>query len=296
MPAGSLPLFGERAGGIRPSISRSDNAASPSRKWGSRGCKELGVPPLDEILNAFDTAWSNETLGTDIQFCKEEDEQSLREPAEQMLAIDLPEYAALESTLPEPAQIISIEHSNRFRLLADVPPIESRIDLLELRGSKDTGLSAALKVLATGGTIRRLAKSALGQLAPMLRAFSATDARIGRNTDRDKVRRRYESRKSRSRKCSNHGQPQLILYRLKQTITETWGAINAGIFVKRESWARTPVDACTKAASIAVENQKLLGLNSPPDEFAQRRNAGDDTPGSLRDSARLADAEHSSVG
>ena len=51
-----------------------------------------------------------------------------------MLAV-YAEYASLETTLPDTAQIISIEHSNRFRLLADVPPIESRIDLLELQGT-----------------------------------------------------------------------------------------------------------------------------------------------------------------
>src|ERR1035437_2970369 len=94
----------------------------------------LNVPPLDDILNAFDTAWSNETLGTDVQFFKDEDETSLRDLARRMLEA-YSEYAALETTLPYTAQIISIEHSNRFRLLADVPPIESRIDLLELQGT-----------------------------------------------------------------------------------------------------------------------------------------------------------------
>src|SRR6185295_17156681 len=41
----------------------------------------------------------------------------------------------LEATLPEAGQVISIEHANRFRLLADVPPIESHVDLLELQGT-----------------------------------------------------------------------------------------------------------------------------------------------------------------
>src|SRR5947209_232870 len=60
----------------------------------------LSVPPLDEILNAFDTAWSKETLGTDVQFCKEEDLVSLRKLAQRMLAV-YSEYAALETTLPD---------------------------------------------------------------------------------------------------------------------------------------------------------------------------------------------------
>ncbi len=58
---------------------------------------------------------------------------SVRDLARRMLEA-YSAYAGLEATLPETGQIISIEHSNRFRLLADVPPIESRIDLLELQG------------------------------------------------------------------------------------------------------------------------------------------------------------------
>src|SRR5450756_1735438 len=45
----------------------------------------LDVPALDEILAAFDTAWSNETIGADVQYCKEEDAQTLHELAQPML-------------------------------------------------------------------------------------------------------------------------------------------------------------------------------------------------------------------
>ena len=94
----------------------------------------MNIPALDEIMTAFDTAWSNETIGADILFCKEVDEVSLHQLAQKMLAVHA-EYAALESTLPDTSQVISVEHSNRFRLSADVPPVESRIDLMELQGT-----------------------------------------------------------------------------------------------------------------------------------------------------------------
>jgi len=192
----------------------------------------LSVPPLDEILNAFDIAWSNETIGADIQFCKEEDSASLRELAQRMLAA-YAEYAALESTLPEPAQIISIEHSNRFRLLADVPPIESRIDLLELRGTdlivsdlktsrsrwNDTKVAEAVPQLVLYAT----------GLLPLMRELGAT-----------RIVTKFVVVSKAKKPAVQVLQPQASqndVVRLKQTLTDTWSAIQTGLFVKRESWA-----------------------------------------------------------
>src|SRR6185295_4095891 len=61
----------------------------------------LSVPPVEELLTAFDTAWAGEALGHDIQFCKEEAQAPARELAQRMLSV-YAEYAALETTLPEP--------------------------------------------------------------------------------------------------------------------------------------------------------------------------------------------------
>lgn len=191
----------------------------------------LNIPALDEILNLFDMAWSNETLGADVQFCKEEDAQSLRELAQRMLAA-YSEYAALETTLPQPSQIISIEHSNRFRLLADVPPIESRIDLLELQGTDL--IVSDLKSSRSRWNDAKVQES-LGQLVlyatgllPLMRELGAT--RI--------VTKFVVVTKAVHPKVQVL-QPQASqddVVRLKQTISETWKAIQMGLFVKRESW------------------------------------------------------------
>ncbi len=181
----------------------------------------LGVPPLDEILSAFDAAWSNETSSADVQFCKDEDGQSLRELAQRMLAA-YAEYAALESTLPEPAQIISIEHSNRFRLLADVPPIESRIDLLELHGTdlvvSDLKSSRSrwndAKVLEA---IPQLVLYATG-LLPLMRELSATRIVTKFVVVTKAVKPKVQVLQPQP--CQDD------VVRLKQTITETWSAIN----------------------------------------------------------------------
>jgi len=155
----------------------------------------------------------------------------LRELAQRMLAA-YAEYAALESTLPEPAQIISIEHSNRFRLLADVPPIESRIDLLELRGTdlivSDLKSSRSrwndAKVLEA---IPQLVLYATG-LLPLMRELGATRIITKFVVVTKAVKPKVQVL-----------QPQASqddVVRLKQTISETWSAIQTGLFVKRESW------------------------------------------------------------
>ena len=191
----------------------------------------LNVPALDEIMAAFDTAWSNETIGADLQYCKDEDSASLRELAQRMLAV-YAEYAALESTLPEPAQIISIEHSNRFRLIANIPPIESRIDLLELRGTdlvvsdlktsrsrwNDTKVAEAIPQLVLYAT----------GLLPLMRELGATRIVTKFVVVTKAVKSKVQVL-----------QPQASqddVVRLKQTITDTWSAIQTGLFVKRESW------------------------------------------------------------
>ena len=94
----------------------------------------LSVPPVEKLLSVFDKVWSCEASGSNVQYCKDEDETSARSLAQRMLAA-YAEHAKSELSAPDGTQIISIEHSNRFRILADVPPIESRIDLLELHGT-----------------------------------------------------------------------------------------------------------------------------------------------------------------
>ena len=191
----------------------------------------LGVPALDEILSAFDTAWSNETCSADVQFCKEEDAGSLRELAQRMLDAYLT-YASLEATLPAQTQIISIEHSNRFRLLADVPPIESRIDLLELHGT-DLVVSD-LKSSRSRWNDTKVQES-LGQLVlyasgllPMMREMGA-----------NRIVTKFVVVTKAKKPVVQVLQPQCSqtdVVRLKEQVAETWTAIQTGLFVKRESW------------------------------------------------------------
>lgn len=192
----------------------------------------LCVPPVETLLAAFDTAWSREALGNEIQFCKDEDEVSARELAQRMLAV-YAEYAALETTLPEPAQIISIEHSNRFRLLADVPPIESRIDLLELHGTD-------LVVSDLKSSRSRWNETKVQEAVPQLVLYATGLLPLMRELGAKRIITKFVVVTKGVNPKVQVLQPQASqddVVRLKQTITDTWSAIQTGLFVKRESWA-----------------------------------------------------------
>ena len=192
----------------------------------------LNTPALDEIMAAFDTAWSNETIGADIQFCKEEDAQTVHELARRMLDAYIT-YASLEATLPEQAQIISIEHSNRFRLLADVPPVESRIDLLELQGTD-------LVVSDLKSSRSRWNDTKVAESIPQLVLYATGLMPLMRELGATRIVTKFIVVTKAKKPVVQVLQPQASqddVVRLKQTISETWTAIQTGLFVKRESWA-----------------------------------------------------------
>ncbi len=191
-----------------------------------------GVPALNDVLNAFDTAWSNETCSADVQFCKEEDAQTVRELAQRMLDAYLT-YASLEATLPSQAQIISIEHSNRFCLLADVPPVESRIDLLELQGTD-------LVVSDLKSSRSRWNDTKVAESIPQLVLYATGLLPLMRELGATRIVTKFVVVTKAKKPVVQVLQPQCSqadVVRLKEQVAETWTAIQTGLFVKRESWA-----------------------------------------------------------
>ncbi len=157
---------------------------------------------------------------------------SLHELAQRMLAV-YSEYAALETTLPDTAQIISIEHSNRFRLLADVPPIESRIDLLELQGKN-------LVVSDLKSSRSRWNETKVAEAIPQLVLYATGLLPLMRELGATRIVTKFVVVTKAKKPVVQVLQPQASqddVVRLKQTLTETWSAIQTGLFVKRESWA-----------------------------------------------------------
>ena len=192
------------------------------------------VPEIDAILAAFDDAWAQEiAFGPEMTFCKDEDAASLRELARRMLAV-FREYAVNEATLPEPTVVIGIEESRRFRVVAEVPlPIESRIDLVELHG-KD------LIVTDLKTSRSRWNETKVREAIPQLILYSSSLVPMMKELGATRVVPRFvvvSKAKTPVVQVLEPKATQEDVVRLKETIRDTWTAIQAGIFVKRESWA-----------------------------------------------------------
>jgi putative RecB family exonuclease len=191
----------------------------------------LDIPTVEQLVAIYDNAWSTETQGHDVQFCKEEDVQSLHDLAQRMLDAYLT-YASLEATLPEQAQIISIEHSNRFRLLADVPPIESRIDLLELQGTD-------LVVSDLKSSRSKWSELKIQEAIPQLVLYATGLLPLMKELGAKRIVTKFIVVTKAKKPVVQVLQPQCSqedVVRLKQSVSETWTAIQTGLFVKHEGW------------------------------------------------------------
>jgi hypothetical protein len=190
----------------------------------------LGVPEEAALIQAFESGWAEETKdGPPVQYGKDESAESLRELATRMLE------ALRQGLLQESpgGTIIAIEHAERFRLLEDVPPIEMRLDLLEVRGEEL--LVTDLKTSRCAWNERKV-REQLPQIVLYAHGLLplAEDLNVKRIVPRLLV-------VTKSRK------PQVQVLeplasasdarRLKERVVEAWAAIQAGIFVKHDSWA-----------------------------------------------------------
>lgn len=92
------------------------------------------IPTLGALVGDYDTAWRDAIKDAPaVVHAKTEDEQVLHQTAERMLSM-YREHVIAQAEQYGDTQIIAIEHSHRFLLLSDVPPVEMRLDLLELDG------------------------------------------------------------------------------------------------------------------------------------------------------------------
>ena len=189
------------------------------------------LPELGELLDAFDRAWLDLTAERpQIKFAKDEDAGSLRQLASRMLS------AFRDHTLFAPSagsQIIAIEESVRFRLLADVPPIEMRLDLLELRG-------ADLIVTDLKTSKSRWSEAKIADGLPQLILYAHGLLPLLRELGATRIVPRFVAVTKAKKPVVQVLQPvatQDDVVRLKQTVAETWSAIQTGVFPRRESWA-----------------------------------------------------------
>jgi hypothetical protein len=191
------------------------------------------IPDHGALLNCYQDEWSLATaLGIPVVYAKTEDELSLRDMASRMISAYREHLLAADALHP-PAQIVAIEHAERFRLLPDVPPIEMRVDLLEIDRDGQV-IVTDVKTSRSCWTDIKL-REALPQLIlyarglmPIVRALGAT-----------KIVPRFTVVTKSKAACIQELSPSATqddLDRLKQQVQDVWHSIQNQVFVQRTGW------------------------------------------------------------
>lgn len=187
-------------------------------------------PSHERLLAAYDEAWGEESKGKpELCFAKGEDRSTLRELAGRMLGA----YQTHLAEQQAPTEVLAIEEAALFRILPDVPPIKARLDLVERLGD-----DLVISDLKTARSRWNEAKTRehLPQLIvyahaalPMLRAMGA-----------QRIRSKFVVLTKSKSPAVQVLEPEAgpgDAARLKELVSETWSAIQAGAFPRREGWA-----------------------------------------------------------
>jgi putative RecB family exonuclease len=189
------------------------------------------TPAVETLLAAYDAAWKEETRRVlEVRFAKGDDAISLRDMAQRMLAA-YREYVMLADQ-SEATKIIAIEHAHLFRLMADVPPIEMRLDLLELRGTD-------LVVTDIKTSRCRWNDGKVFEHMPQLVLYSVGLMSLLRELGAQRIVPRFcvvSKAKTPLVQVLEPKAGQADVERLKHQVADTWEAIRKGVFVQRESW------------------------------------------------------------
>lgn len=198
------------------------------------------IPELETLHECYQEGWK-ETLSQnpEIQFGKDDNEQTLADLASRMLSAYRDHAIQAEDG---GTQIVAIEQANRFKLIADVPPIESRIDLIELNGTD-------LIVTDFKTSKSRWNDAKALESLPQLILYANSTLSLVKELEVKRLVPQFVVITKAKKPAVQVLRPtasQADVDRLKQDISDTWTAIKAGIFVKRESWAcsQCPFKGC----------------------------------------------------
>lgn len=188
------------------------------------------APAHAELVDFYQSTWQEAVKDApEVVFSKDEDAGTLLDLAGRMLAAYLEHLQGEEPG----RQTIGIEHEAHFKLVPDSPPIKARVDLVEIVGE-----ALVVTDWKTSKSRWNVAKAAerLGQLVvysyallPMLKALE-----VSRVVPRFVVLTKAKTVKI---QVLEPKASQTDAARFKDSVAETWAAVQAGIFPRRESWA-----------------------------------------------------------
>jgi len=187
------------------------------------------IPEVEELLTAYDESWSEGIeRGRQVLFANGEDAATLRDLAGRMLSA----YRA-HLNGEEKAQTIGVEHAVRFRLLSDAPPVETRLDLVELRGTE-------LVVTDIKTSRSRWGDDKARENLPQLILYSFAASGITRELGATRLVPRFvviTKGKSPIVQVVTPKASQADADRAKELLADCWQSIkHAGAFVRREGW------------------------------------------------------------
>ena len=192
------------------------------------------TPTIEVLLDVYDQGWRETTAkAPEVQYGKSEDAASLRELAGRMLSV-YRQHVSDTADQTTGSQIIAIEHAHRFRLLADVPPIEMRVDLLELCGDGE------LRVTDIKTSRSKYSEQKISESLPQLVLYAHGLMPILRELGAKKIVPSFQVITKAKKPIVQTLEPQATqadAERLKQMVGDTWRAIQSGLDMPRESWA-----------------------------------------------------------
>ena len=190
------------------------------------------IPPLDRLISRYEAGWKENVAGApEVMFGKTDDEGTLRELATRMLAA-YREFVVQNAPASDPARIIAIEHQDRFNLLADVPPFEARMDLVEVSGPD-------LIVTDFKTSKSRWNETTIREHVPQLTLYSHAVLNMVRELGVKRIVPRFVVITKAKKPVVQVIEPKLCqddATRLKQQVAEVWTAIQKKMFLPHEGW------------------------------------------------------------
>lgn len=188
------------------------------------------LPGLTDLTAAYENSWQKETAeGPELAFGKAEDPKTLNALAERMLAA----YRQHVAESVTAGQLLAIEHSERFNIVAEAPPLEARLDRVELDGD-------VLLVTDTKTSKNRWNDTKIRESQPqvVLYGFGLIGMRNAMGAKR--IRARFEVLTKGKKPTIQVIEPEITrddALRVRELVGETWRAITAGVFPRRESYS-----------------------------------------------------------
>lgn len=188
------------------------------------------LPSARDLTGIYAEKWTKETAeGPELSFNKTDDSKSLHATADRMLAA----YRQYLVEAGDAVQVLAIEHAERIQLLPDVPPLEARVDRIELAG--DT-----LVVVDTKTSKSKWNDSKVRENQPQVVLYGYALVRMRDAVGAKRIATRYEIITKGKRPAVQVIDPEITrddALRVRELVGETWRAIKAEVFPRRESYS-----------------------------------------------------------